>query len=131
MIEAGALLALLADLRKWIQQARARKQLRDERGQRAVEAILRAVNETTVYIAAQARGDRVSRNREAELSRNWTSAAAALHGIDDDLARRCEMKGAFWANPESWSQDDLTKARILLKQVSDDAHKLLGWGLAG
>jgi hypothetical protein len=104
-----------------------RRSLRDERGQRAVEAILRAVNETKLYISSLERGEKRRRDREEDLSRHWTTAAAALHGINEDLARRCQLKGQYWTEPDAWNGQQLQKARILLTQVSADADALLGW----
>lgn len=122
-----ALIGLLPSLGDFLRESLSRRRLQDERGQRAVEAILRAVNETKLYVSALARGEERRRNLEGDLSRYWTSAASALHGIDDDLARRCQLKGAYWTDPDAWSDQQLKKARILLTQVSADADALLGW----
>ncbi len=122
-----ALVALLPVLSGLFKDASKRRRLQDQRGQAAVEAILRAVNETKLYLAALARGVQRDMNREGALSRYWTDAAAKLHGIDDDLAQRCRLKGEYWTDPEKWDKRDLEKTRILLDQVAVDADALLGW----
>lgn len=122
-----ALISLLPSLGELLKDKARRRSLQDERGQRAVENILRAVNETKLYLAALARGTSRSTTRESRLSRHWTDAAAALHGIDDDLAIRCRLKGEYWADPERWSQRQVKEARILLTDVASDADALLGW----
>jgi len=127
MLDLSALLGLLPPLKEWLTDSKNRRRLHDERGQRAVHAILRAVNETKLYLAAQVRTGNSDQKRKDDLSRYWTEAASALHGLNDDLARRCRLKGAFWAEPQKWSEKDLGDARILLRQVAKDADTLLGW----
>ena len=122
-----ALIGLLPSLGGFLKESLSRRRLLDDRGQRAVEAILRAVNETKLYVSSLARGEERRREHEGDLSRYWTSAAVALHGIDDDLARRCQLKGEYWTDPDSWDKQQLEQARILLTQVSADAGALLGW----
>lgn len=122
-----ALINLLPSLGDFLRDAVRGRHLQDERGQRAVEAILRAINETKIYVASLARGKKRRPKREEDLARHWTSAAAALHGINDDLARRCKLKGEYWTDPEAWNTSQLEDARILLTQVSTDAEGLLGW----
>src|SRR3989442_1129137 len=56
MSELAALVSLLPMLSKFLTKSLDRRRLRDERGQRAVEAILRAVNETKLYISSVPRG---------------------------------------------------------------------------
>lgn len=122
-----ALVGLLPALGNLLKDKSQRRRLQDDRGQRAVESILRAVNETKLYIAALSRSKSRDTDREEELSRLWTETAAALHGIDDDLGRRCRLKGEYWANPEQWSEQQVRDARILLTEVASDADALLGW----
>lgn len=121
------LIGLLPALSDLLKDTSRRRRLQDERGQRAVESILRAVNETKLYLAAQSRGVARDATREDNLSRDWVETAAALRGIDDDLAQRCRLKADYWADPDSWSEAELGTARILLTQVSADADALLGW----
>src|SRR5262245_48836644 len=94
-----ALIGLLPALGGLLKDTTRQRKLQDERGRRVVESILRAVNETKLYVAAPSRGNARDGAREEKLSRRWTDAAAALHGIDDDLARRCMLKGEYWADP--------------------------------
>jgi hypothetical protein len=121
------LIGLLPALGSLLKDTTRRRKLQNDRGQRVVECILRAVNETKLYVAALSRGNERDGAREEELSRRWTDTAAALHGIDDDLAQRCRMKGEYWADPDRWSEQSLRKAKILLAEVAADADVLLGW----
>ena len=126
-----AVVALLPALGGLLKDALKRRRLQDARGQDAVAAILRAVNETKLYVSALARGVQRDTNREAELSRHWTDAAAKLHGIDDDLAQRFRLKGEYWVAPDQWDGEKVEQARILLTEVAADADALLGWQRRG
>lgn len=125
MIE--AILGLLPALSGLLNNTSKRRRLVDEQGKRAVETILRSVNETNLYISRLRHGEQRSRQREEQLSRHWTEAAAALHGIDDGLAQRCWLKGEHWSDPESWDEERLNQGGILLTRVAADAKALLGW----
>ncbi len=122
-----ALIGLLPVLGELFKNASKRRRLQDERGQVAVEAILRAINETKLYLSAVARSSQRDMDREGDLSRYWTDAAAKLRGIDEDLAQRCRLKGEYWTDPDQWDEHQLEKTRILLTQVASDADTLLGW----
>ena len=50
-----ALIGLLPALGGLLRDTSRRRRLQDERGQRAVESILRAINETKLYVAALSR----------------------------------------------------------------------------
>lgn len=119
-----ALANLLKDFSK-------RRRLQDEHGRRAVQSILRAVNETKLYLAALSRGEPRDTAREDDLSRHWIDTAAALRGIDDVLAQRCRLKGEYWTEPDRWDEQQVQTARILLTQIAADADTVLGWGRAG
>jgi hypothetical protein len=126
-----ALINLLPALGRLLSDRSRKRGLSDERGQRAVECILRAVNETKIYVAFLARGKARDETREEALSRHWTDTAAAMRGIDDDLAQRCRLKGHYWADPDHWSAKRLEEARIGLTQVALDADAVLGWSQPG
>ena len=122
-----ALIALLPALGALFKDASKRRRLQDEHGQAAVESILRAINETKLYLSALARGAARDMDHESDLSRYWTDTAGKLRGIDEDLARRCRLKGEYWTAPDKWDEQQLERTRILLTQVADDADTLLGW----
>lgn len=125
MIE--TLIGLAPGLAGFLKDAKARRRLTDERGQRAVEAILSAVNETRLYIVFLSRGNHRDFDREHELSRRWTNTAAALRSIDDDLAQRALLKGDYWTDPDQWDDERAEEARIGLEEVASDADALLDW----
>jgi hypothetical protein len=121
------LIELLPILGGLLKEASKKRRLQDERGQAAVEAILRSVNETKLYLSSLARGAQRNMDLEANLSRYWINTAAKLHGIDEDLAKRCRLKGEYWTDPDTWNEQQLENTRILLTQVAFDADTLLGW----
>jgi hypothetical protein len=120
-----ALIALIPALTGLLKDARTKRRLMDERGQRAIEAILSAVNETRLYINFLSRSNTRDPDREQELSRLWTRAGAALRGIDNELARRALLKGEYWIDPDQWDDERVRETRIGLEEVMRDANALL------
>ena len=121
------IIPLITSVGGFLKDSSKKRRLHDEHGQKAVECILRAINETKLYIAAVTRGMPENLERKENLSRVWTDAAAALRGIDDDLAKRCRLKGIYWGDPDSWNDELAASARIKLSEVERDADSLLGW----
>jgi len=125
MVEAAVLLGIVVALEGLLRTVTDERVREDEHFRRALSRILRALNQTKAYIADQVSGAPQDRKREEELSMAWTRASGELWGIDDDLARRCELKGEYWANPASWEPADVERARIGIDQVSEEARSLL------
>jgi hypothetical protein len=98
---------------------------RNERYKLAVLAIATAADETRMYLR-DSKEQRVRDNtKEAYLSKLWRQSAVELMEFDDNLAKRCEMKGEFWSDPASWSRKDIASARILLKDISEQVRQLI------
>jgi hypothetical protein len=127
MLDLLAFISLVPEIGGWIRGFKKKRVRLDERNRKAADALLRALNETEIYLGGVKRGQPQAPEREDTLSRAWTEAAACLHSIDADLAQRCRLKGKFWADPDGWTVEQLEKARIGINQVSEDMNGLLGW----
>jgi hypothetical protein len=103
---------------KWLERSDREMDRRD----RAVEAVLKALNTTKAYIADSEDGRNRRRSSEHELVDLWTKAAAALRRDDPALARRLQLKAEYWAEPDSWSQNDIELARIRIRDIARLAH---------
>jgi hypothetical protein len=95
-----------------------RQEREADRRDRAVEALLRALNLTTAYLADSDDGRERRRSREHELVELWTKAAAEMRRRDPGLARRLEMKALYWANPTHWTDQDIDLARIRIRDIT-------------
>jgi hypothetical protein len=92
----------------------------------ALVALYTALNETKIYIGELEQNPN-ARNHETEktLFRLWTVASTKIHTIDQQWGITCFQKGDYWANPDSWTQDDIQKAGIGIDEVFQRAKQLL------
>ncbi len=95
----------------------------------ALTAIRKAVTRTDAYIKARHANKPADPEREAELSELWHLAAIPLQHFDEDLARRCNLKGTYWSNPDEWPSDLVNEARIGLSLIDKQAEHLLKLGI--
>jgi hypothetical protein len=91
----------------------------------AFMAILAASNQTHGYIKATQNGKRRDIEREYALSNLWDICSVELERIDEDIARRCRLKGDYWRNPDQWTIEDINQTRIGLDRISKEAEYLL------
>jgi hypothetical protein len=108
-------------LRDFSQRRTTSKRQSEKDSESTLKALLTALNETQIYIGKR----RKHKSTEAKLSRLWTAAALRIRSYDIDLAKRCQMKGVYWTNPDSWSDDDIEKTRIAIDEVAESINKLL------
>ena len=119
--------------RGWFDSLRVRKADLDHREKDAVKAFYKAVNETRLYFsrlkapkAAFLRNKyRGNRDTEEELSRLWTQASYSVAPFSKDLAKRCLIKGDYWAEPSVWSKCDVQENRIEIERMFADAMAII------
>jgi hypothetical protein len=91
----------------------------------ALVAVLTAANQTHGYIRATQEGAPRDIEREHALSNLWDICSIELEQFDADIARRCQLKGQYWRDPEQWSVTDINETRIGLERVQKEAEYLL------
>ena len=134
--ETSALLKAADSVLGWFGLLRKEKLERGERERRAIKALYVALNETVLYFRrldrpylARSKKEKAEFERsvqtEEALSRLWIEASVELRGVNSDLAKRCYLKGIYWADRDGWSDDDVRRANIKLKRVLSDAQSLM------
>src|SRR5688572_29104974 len=73
----------------------------------ALEAILKALEETTNYIE-RTKNSESNRTDELHLSHLWNEAALKMSEIDNELSKKLDVKGKYWK-----SKLKLTRKEIL------------------
>lgn len=91
----------------------------------ALIAVLTAANQTEGYIKATHKGAPRDIEREHALSTLWGTCSIALEPFDEDIARRCQLKGQYWRDPDEWSVNDINDTRIGLERLRKEAEYLL------
>lgn len=125
-MEFGSLQWIVEALERFFSKLSARKGKLEQDEQRAVDAFLLALNETMLFLGRPAhKHPEWTPQQEQKLSRHWLAAATAVRAIDPELSGRCQMKAEYWADPTTWSQEDLKRARILISQVKHEATRLI------
>jgi hypothetical protein len=115
---------LVAVLPPWIEKQMNRRKDADA----AVSAVLEASTATTAYAADTQNAPR-QRDRELELTKLWTAASVAIRRIDPEFAQLLHMKAEYWCDPTRWSDEDVRRAGISLKDVKARARSFLGGAL--
>jgi len=96
----------------------------DNRRVHALNAFLRALNETEIYYGTLRDSDK-DRGREEELSRLWREASEEILIVDGELASRCRSKSQYWADPIGWTDAALEGAHIAIHEMRDALNRLL------
>jgi hypothetical protein len=99
---------------------------RKEQSVRALRNVITASRETAVYIRSMKDTDNRNHDTEAHLSILWTELSFALQDIGiDKLAKRCQIKGILWANPNHYDEEFLQKADVSLESMEKIANQIL------
>lgn len=122
----SVLRALIANLGRYLANlARAGKKRREE-SRRALQGVIRATRQTRVYARQLEASGKRDFSREEKLSATWTDLSFELRSLGvSALAKRCDIAGGYWSDPENFSDDFLDKARVRLQDLELEAKTLL------
>ena len=95
------------------------------RRDQALAALYAAACETKIYLEKLERTNRRNRRTEEQLVRLWAKAAIPVRHFDRGLANRLLLKSDLWVSPQRWTNEEITRNRIGVCQVWEDARKLL------
>lgn len=122
----SALKALLAHLGRYLANLARAGQLRKSESRKALQGVINATRQTRVYVRAlNASGKRDFRTEE-RLSATWTGLSFELRQLGvQALAKRCDIAGGYWSDPETFSEEFLRLARARLQDLELEARTLL------
>ena len=126
VVTESALKALIANLGRYLANLARAGQERKAQSRRALEGVVRATRQTQVYVRQlAARGSR-DFTKEERLADTWTRLSFELDKLDvSALAKRCDITGSYWADPDKFAPEFLDKARVRLKDLELEAKALL------
>ena len=121
-----ALKNLLSNLGRYLANLARAGQKRRNESRAALQGVIRATRQTRVYIRElDARGKR-DFAKEERLSDTWTKLSFELRKLGvSALAKRCDIAGGYWADPDQFSAEFLAKARVRLGDLELEAKGLL------
>jgi hypothetical protein len=112
-ITSGLLWEILKHTSSWLANLGRASKERKEQSIRALRDVIMASRETAVYIRQLKEAGNRNHDTETHLSVLWTELGFALQDIGiNKLAKRCQIKGKHWANPDHYNQDFLEKADV-------------------
>lgn len=111
-------LDLLTHVKQWVSNLLRARTKRKAESKKALRSVLLAVRETEIYVRKLKEGGKKSIKAEEKLSMRWTNLSFLLEDLKlEKLAKRCEIKGRYWANPSRYDSDFLNKAGTRLPEV--------------
>jgi hypothetical protein len=125
-LTASEWLVIITHVKKWVTNLLRAKANRRRESKDALRAVIKAVRKTTLYIRNIHEGGKKSIEKEGELSLLWTELSFRLEDLGlRKLARRCDIKGSYWADPTSFDKDSLFRADIRLSEIEEIANSSL------
>jgi hypothetical protein len=122
IVEATTLISLLNHFREWVGMIDATDVRNKAAYKTALKSIYVAAFETKAYLAPTRAQNP---DTELQLSRLWTDAALELQPINPNLAERCLIKAEYWADPSTWTQQQIDESRIGLDGIIGESRQLL------
>jgi hypothetical protein len=105
------------------------KRAKDSRKKQSIEALRKVITssrQTAIYLR-QLQED-IDRNiqKEGELSMLWTELGFELEDLGvKKLAKRCQIKGKHWENPQQSDKEYMKKADVSLERMERIAKEVL------
>lgn len=123
-VSASSLATLGRYLLQWLQSLSKASDDRKRECLHAIEAVQAAVRRTQRYVQERNSG-RIDAKTEADLASMWTDLGFRLSDLGvKKLAKRCDVKGRYWADKRKFSEEWWDQADIELDSVAELARRL-------
>ncbi len=117
-ISASEFLSLITHVKKWVVNLLRAKEKRKQESKEALRAVIKAVRETTWYIAHFRKKGKQSIEKEKELALLWTELSFKLNDLGlKRLSERCDISGKYWADTSAFDKDILERAGNRLNDI--------------
>ena len=117
---------LFRHLSQWLGNLSRAKQQRQRESIEALRAVVVAARHTQAYLRQLDDSGDHDHATEAKLAGLWTELGFRLIDLGlTKLAKRCDIRGRYWANPDNLDADFLQRADIGLERMEQIARQLL------
>ena len=117
---------LVKHLKQWLVNLRKAGEARRTESIDALRAVIVAARETSVYVRQINDTGRQDHAKEGNLAVRWTELGFLLGDLGlKKLAKRCDIKGGYWADPARFNADYLAKADVGLERMEQLARQML------
>jgi hypothetical protein len=126
LVSEVSLWQLFKHLSQWLGNLSRAKQQRQRESIEALRAVVVAARHTQAYLRQLDDTGRQDHATEADLATLWTELGFRLGDLGlAKLAKRCDIRGRYWANPDTLDKDFLKRADIGLERMEQMALQLL------
>ncbi len=125
-ISTGLLWDIFKHAGSWLRNLNRAGEERKRQSIRALRDIISASRETAVYLNHIDKNGIRDLQTESHLAVLWTELGFALEDLGiNKLAKRCQIKGKHWANPDHYDNEFIKKADISLDRMEKLAKEIL------
>ena len=123
-LSASEWLTIITHVKKWVTNLLRAKEKRKRESKDALRAIIRAAQETWLYLRDLRQGGSKSIDKEGSLSLLWTELSFKLDDIGlKSLSERCSMMGRYWADPALFDDESLNTAQDRMFNIEHIAQE--------
>ena len=117
---------LIKHLSRWLANLSRAGDARKRQSIVALRKVITASRQTRVYIRQLDETRIQSHATESALAVNWTNLGFELKDLGlTKLAKRCDIKGRYWADPQQFDPGYLDKADIALDRMEQLAGQMV------
>ncbi len=117
---------LIKHLGQWLSNLNRAGEKRKLESIEALRAVILAARDTTVYVRKINDTGMQDHHEETRLALMWTELGFRLSDLGlSKLAKRCDIKGRYWSNPDQFDTDFLNKADISLVKMEKLARQMV------
>jgi hypothetical protein len=125
-ISAGLLWEIFTHVRSWLANLNRAGEQRKRQSIDALRGIITASRQTAVYLRQLDETGRRDHNTEQSLAVRWTELGFRLEDLGiSKLAKRCQITGKHWSDPDHYDRDFLEKADVSLDRMERLATEIL------
>jgi hypothetical protein len=108
----------------WLRNLSRANAARKQESLRSLNQVVAALRMTQAYSRGLSQGNR-NHSTEADIAAKWTELAFELERLGlDSLAKKCDIKGRYWADPSQFDEGFLAQAKTDLASVEKLARDL-------
>ena len=117
---------LFKHLKQWLNNLSRANRERQRQSISALRTVVIAARQTQAYLRLLHDTGQQDHAQESKLSEMWTELGFELTDLGlSKLAKRCDIKGRYWANPDGFDSEFLQKADVGLERMEQLARQLI------
>lgn len=126
LITSVSLSELIKHAASWLRNLHRASKERKKESIDALRGVISASRKTAVYVRQLNKKRERQYEKENELSEMWTNLSFRLYDLGlPGLAKKCDLKGRQWADPEQFDDEFLHQADLGLDSMEKLAKQIL------